>query len=142
MIIKLKQLVLPVACALGMMAAPAFAQTSTIAPAATPAPTPAPAPGTVSPAAPNTVSMPPVSTPAANATSTTHVSNSSLGSSHRFKTVAAATAHCPSDTVIWTTGSKSKSYHLSTSKYYGKTKHGFYACKAEADTAGYHASKT
>ncbi len=62
-----------------------------------------------------------------------------LGTSHRFKTVAAATAHCPSDTIVWTSSSK-KSYHLSSSSYYGKTKHGFYACKMEADGAGFHPS--
>ncbi len=62
-----------------------------------------------------------------------------LGTSHRFKTAAAATAHCPGDTIVWTSSSK-KSYHLSSSTYYGKTKHGFYACKAEADGAGFHPS--
>jgi hypothetical protein len=63
-----------------------------------------------------------------------------LGTSHRFKTMAAATSHCPTDAVVWTSRS-GKSYHLSSSKYYGKTKHGFYACKMEADTAGFHAAK-
>jgi hypothetical protein len=63
-----------------------------------------------------------------------------LGSSHRFKTPAAATAHCPSDTVVWTSRS-GKSYHLSSSRYFGTTRHGFYACKMEADTAGFHAAK-
>ena len=60
------------------------------------------------------------------------------GPSHRFATIAAATAHCPSDTIVWSSRS-GKSYHLAASKYYGKTKHGFYACKAEADDAGFHA---
>ncbi len=80
-----------------------------------------------------------MSTPAtSSSTSEAQGATTGLGTSHRFATAAAATAHCPSDTIVWSSRS-AKSYHLSTSKYYGKTKHGFYACKAEADDAGFHA---
>src|SRR5271163_85142 len=37
-----------------------------------------------------------------------------------FKTVAAASAHCPGGTVVWTAR---KTFHVASSKYYGKTKH-------------------
>ncbi len=53
-----------------------------------------------------------------------------------------ATPSCAAgDPVVWeNTGSKSKVYHMQGDSYYGKTKHGTYACKSAADSAGYHAS--
>jgi len=59
----------------------------------------------------------------------------------RFKTVSTAAAHCPGDVVVWSTLSKSGSYHLSGSRYYGKTKHGAYVCEKDAKAAGFHQSK-
>jgi hypothetical protein len=59
----------------------------------------------------------------------------------RFKTASAAAAHCPGDVVVWSTLSKSGSYHLSGSRYYGKTKHGAYVCEKDAKAAGFHQSK-
>jgi hypothetical protein len=59
-----------------------------------------------------------------------------LGSHHRFPTVAAAQAHCPGDTIVWSTGA-GLTYHV-VSGGSGKAKHGFYACKMEADSAGFH----
>jgi hypothetical protein len=61
--------------------------------------------------------------------------------SDQFKTVAAATAHCPTDTVVWSSFSSSRVFHLAASKYYGKTKHGAYVCEKDATAFGYHASK-
>ncbi len=61
-----------------------------------------------------------------------------LGSSHRFPTAAAATAHCFNDTIVWSSG-PDLIYHLPNSATYGKGA-GFYACKAEADDAGFHAA--
>jgi hypothetical protein len=61
-----------------------------------------------------------------------------LGSSHRFTTKAAAFDHCANDTVVWS-ASPDLLYVLPSSPDYGKG-HGFYACKAEADDAGFHAS--
>jgi hypothetical protein len=58
-----------------------------------------------------------------------------------FKTVADASAHCPGDTVVWSTLSKSKSFHLADSKSFGKTKHGGYVCKADAISFGFHQAK-
>jgi hypothetical protein len=54
----------------------------------------------------------------------------------------AATPSCAAgDPVVWeNTSSKSKVYHMQGDSYYGKTKHGTYACKSAADSAGYHAS--
>ncbi len=65
-----------------------------------------------------------------------------LVASQKFTTVAAAQATCPSDTVVWSSLTSSKSFHVSTSKYYGKTKHGAYVCQQAALAAGYHQAKT
>lgn len=62
-------------------------------------------------------------------------------STEKFSTAAAAAKHCPGDIVVWSTFSKSKAFHLSTSKLFGKTKHGAYVCEKDAVAAGYHASK-
>jgi hypothetical protein len=43
------------------------------------------------------------------------------------------------DPVVWE-NSSSKVYHESGDSYFGKTKHGAYACKSAADGAGYHLS--
>ncbi|WP_419757656.1 hypothetical protein [Acidisoma sp.] len=59
-----------------------------------------------------------------------------LGTHHRFPTVAAAQAHCPGDTIVWSNG-KGLTYHM-VSGSSGMASHGFYACKMEADSAGFH----
>jgi len=61
-----------------------------------------------------------------------------LGTSHRFASAAAATAHCPTDTVVWSSG-PGLTYQLPDAPGYGKSS-GFYACKMEADDAGFHAA--
>ncbi len=43
------------------------------------------------------------------------------------------------DPVVWE-NSSSKVYHEQGDSYFGKTKHGAYACKSAADSAGYHLS--
>jgi hypothetical protein len=60
----------------------------------------------------------------------------------RFNTLAAAQATCPTDTVVWSSFTSTHSFHMSTSKYFGKTKHGAYVCEQTALAAGYHQSKT
>ncbi len=64
-----------------------------------------------------------------------------LPKADEFKTVAEANAHCPGNTVVWSTLAKSKIFHAAGSKYYGKTKHGAYVCKADALSFGFHAAK-
>ncbi len=66
---------------------------------------------------------------------------SSLPASDRFSTAAAAAQHCPGDSVVWSSLSHAKVFHLSGSKYYGKTSHGAYLCEKEAEAAGYRAAK-
>ncbi len=58
-----------------------------------------------------------------------------LGTSHRFATQEAASAHCATDTIVWSSGSDKK-YSLPGDASYGKGG-GFYACKMEADDAGF-----
>jgi hypothetical protein len=65
-----------------------------------------------------------------------------LPKSLEFTTTTAAAAHCPSDTVVWSTLSKSHSFHASGSRYFGKTKHGAYVCKGDALAAGFHQAKS
>jgi len=128
-----------VALALGFAPA-AFAQTSTggtMAPMSNMS-----SPSTMAPAAPATAPAAPAATaPAAMAPAMKPAAKTPLTKADEFKTAAEAAAHCPGDTVEWTTLTKAKVYHTSTSKYYGKTKHGAYVCKANADAAGYHQAK-
>jgi hypothetical protein len=86
--------------------------------------------------------MAPMAAPASTMAPIAKSSGSKLAKADEFKTVALATAHCPGDTVVWSTLSKSKTYHLADSKYYGKTKHGAYVCKGDAVSSGFHALKS
>jgi hypothetical protein len=62
-----------------------------------------------------------------------------LGASHRFAQAADAAQHCPGDTIVWLAGSKLV-YELPGAAKYGKGP-GAYACKAEADDAGFTAGQ-
>jgi plastocyanin len=59
-----------------------------------------------------------------------------LGTHHRFPSVAAAQQHCPGDTIVWSNG-KGLTYHVVSSDSSSSASHGFYACKMEADSAGF-----
>ena len=101
---------------------PALAQaTATKPPTPTPPSTSAPSPSTSAPSPSTSAPRPSTSAP-----------------SNRFSTEAAAKAHCPGDTVVWATLTKSKAYHLSGDRYYGKTRHGAYMCRKDAESAGMH----
>jgi hypothetical protein len=52
-----------------------------------------------------------------------------------FVTEDAAQKHCPADTVVWL-NTRSGIYHLKGERWYGRTKHGAFVCKKEADAAG------
>jgi hypothetical protein len=52
-----------------------------------------------------------------------------------FDTEDAAQKHCPKDVVVWLNTS-SGVYHEKGMRWYGRTKHGAYVCKKEADAAG------
>lgn len=58
--------------------------------------------------------------------------------SNQFTSEPAAKSHCPGDTIVWANTGSSKAYHLSGSRYFGKTKHGAYMCRKDADTSGFH----
>jgi hypothetical protein len=53
----------------------------------------------------------------------------------QFTTEAAAQQHCPRDEVVWL-NTNSGIYHEKGMRWYGRTKHGAYVCRKEADTAG------
>jgi hypothetical protein len=53
-----------------------------------------------------------------------------------FASEAAAQAHCPKDVVVWL-NIPSGIYHEKGMRWYGRTKHGAFVCRKEADAAGY-----
>jgi hypothetical protein len=57
-----------------------------------------------------------------------------------FSAEAQAQAHCPSDEVVWL-NLPTGIYHIRGSRWYSATKSGAYVCRAEADRAGYRASR-
>jgi hypothetical protein len=57
-----------------------------------------------------------------------------------FDTESAAQAHCPKDVVVWL-NIPSGIYHYQGERWYGRTKHGAYACEKEAIKAGDRASE-
>jgi hypothetical protein len=52
-----------------------------------------------------------------------------------FDTEAAAQKHGPRDVVVWL-NTPTGVYHDKGMRWYGRTKHGAYVCKKEADAAG------
>lgn len=57
-----------------------------------------------------------------------------------FASEDAAQAHCPRDVVVWL-NVPSGIYHYKGERWYGRTKHGAYACEKEAIAAGDRASE-
>jgi len=92
--------------------------------------------GAASAAVAQTSAAPQASTPSAQ--NEVEGATTGLGSSHRFGTVADATSHCPDTIIVWSPG-PNLIYQLPGSNDYGKGS-GFYACKDEADAAGFHAA--
>ena len=57
------------------------------------------------------------------------------GPMQQYDTESAAQAHCPSDTVVWL-NTNSGIYHEKGMRWYGRTKHGAFVCRKEADADG------
>jgi hypothetical protein len=89
-----------------------------------------------------TSTMPPAAPVTKAVTKPNGVTITKVPSKEKFTTIAAAQATCPADTVVWSSFTSTHSFHMSTSKYFGKTKHGAYLCEQTALAAGYHQSKT
>ena len=92
--------------------------------------------GAVSAAVAQTSPEPQASTPSAQ--SEVEGATTGLGTSHRFGTSADATDHCPGTIIVWSSG-PNLIYQLPGSGDYAKGS-GFYACKDEADAAGFSAA--
>ena len=59
-----------------------------------------------------------------------------------YKTVAGAQRHCPNDEVVWANSASTAGvFHVKGTRYYGKTQHGAYVCRKEAEAGGWHAAK-
>jgi hypothetical protein len=52
-----------------------------------------------------------------------------------FTSESAAQAHCPRDEVVWL-NTASGIYHEKGMRWYGRTRHGAFVCRREADAAG------
>jgi hypothetical protein len=50
-----------------------------------------------------------------------------------------AQQHCPADAVVWVVATRGL-YNSSGERWYGRTSNGTYACRQDAEKAGYHAS--
>jgi hypothetical protein len=50
-----------------------------------------------------------------------------------------ARQHCPSDSIVWAIA-RLGIYNSNADRWYGQTSDGVYACRLDAETAGYHAS--
>ena len=59
----------------------------------------------------------------------------STGQVQQFDSEAAAQAHCPSDVVVWL-NTNSGICHEKGLRWYGRTKHGAFVCRKEADADG------
>lgn len=57
-----------------------------------------------------------------------------------FNSEGAALQHCPRDVVVWL-NVPSGIYHYKGERWYGRTKHGAFACEREAVAAGDRASE-
>ena len=57
-----------------------------------------------------------------------------------FQTEQLAQQHCPADVVVWL-NLPSGIYHFKGQRWYGRTKHGAYVCKKEADQVGDRATR-
>jgi hypothetical protein len=57
-----------------------------------------------------------------------------------FDTESQAQGHCPKDVVVWL-NIPSGIYHYKGERWYGRTKHGAYACEKEAIRVGDRASE-
>lgn len=66
------------------------------------------------------------------------VASETLAQTQRFQFELWAQNHCPIDTVVWVTAS-SQTYNSRAERWYGRTKDGAFACKLDAEKAGYRA---
>ena len=146
---KFARMALPAltAAIIGFGAQAASAQTSTA-----PAPNQMMMQGSMSQGSMAGMNMAPPAAPAATTTTATapmtkpmkkhHMGGYVVPTSEKFSSLTAAQAHCPGDTVVWVNTGHGRTFHTAGSKYFGKTKHGAYACEKAAMAAGLHASKS
>lgn len=64
-----------------------------------------------------------------------------LPMNERFSNLGQAKSHCPAGGVVWASMHGSPLYHDAKSRWFGRTKHGVYACKSVLDKAGFRLGK-
>lgn len=65
----------------------------------------------------------------------TALPRSTTGSLQLFTSEASAQTHCPADEVVWL-NIASGIYQQKGMRWYGRTRHGAFVCRKEADAAG------
>jgi len=73
--------------------------------------------------------------PGGSALARTHAGYTAAGAPQTFDTEAAAQRHCPRDVVICL-NLPTGIYHEKGMRWYGRTKHGAFVCKADVSKAG------
>jgi hypothetical protein len=58
----------------------------------------------------------------------------------RFQFELQAQSHCPGEAIVWIEA-RSRTYDISTDRFYGRTTTGAFACVRDAENAGYHAKR-
>ena len=85
----------------------------------------------------------PMASPSSSPSSSGGMSSGAMSSGGltHYASQSEAASSCPGDTVVWASP-RSKALPTSDSRYFGKSKHGFYACEKTAMGAGYHLAGT
>lgn len=123
------------ACLVG----PAIALAQTTPATPPPAQPPAAAPATPAPSTTTPAPAPTRRTSTTGRAATPAKPTGTQLASDQFTTEAAAKGSCSGDTVVWA-NIRSKVYHMSGTKFYGKTSRGAYMCQKAANSDGYHQS--
>ena len=80
--------------------------------------------------------------PAASSSAASSPAATSMsGGVTHYASQSEASSACAGDTVVWASP-RSKALHTSDSRYFGKSKHGFYTCEKSAMSGGYHLAGT
>lgn len=69
-----------------------------------------------------------------------HAGSFSASGRDQYASELLARVHCPASPLVWA-NTGSRAYHASGTPYYGRTRHGAYMCRQDADRDGFHGVK-